>query len=258
MLNTLPTRLTACVLSGAALALLLIVGASDLSLQNTGQSLSADRMRVVAVSIKAALEQRVDLGVPLNFLEDAQRIVEREKALTAGVGRIDIFGERLVTLYSSERLTIGEGVDPRWLTPDGRLRAEPWTLSSAESIVVGVPLMNSFNRPIGGVVLVVPTSGLADVTSGLMWAVALPGLAFLGLAWLLVAVGARLFLQEPSQEMEAAIRRLERAKSLTEPGPVIDPATEPPNVLAASVFLEDILLKAAEADRQIRTIDETS
>lgn len=247
-------RLTACVATGAAVAFALFVVVAALALQHTERGLAVERMRIVATGIATAIESRVDLGLPLDFLEDAQRLIEREKVATPGISRIDLFGPRGMTLYSTERAAIGEPVDPSWMSGPSQPASKPWVTRRSQDFEVGVPIMNSFNRAIGGVAVVVTSSGVVDGMGAILLAVAVPGLLLLILGLLAALWAARLFLGDWERRIDGSVRRLAAPLGA-------DPAAGPGERSAVDMAghrLRVVLSEMDAAERRIRQIDESA
>lgn len=256
-LDRLSLRFAVAVMAGAVAALLVTAAAGLVVLHSVQMAQSAERMRVVAHRIATTIEQRVDLGLTLSLIDETQREIERERASSVGIARIDVFGERGTRLFSTERISIGEPVPAGWLAADGTLLATRWSQQDEDAVVVGVPVVNSFNRAVGGVALVVAGAGLDDAVSldrlgRLLW----PGLALLVLCGVgtLVAGGALLRRQERALEGSA-----NRLRAVVEGQSVAwgDIQTRTP-VDAATQRLAEVLDEVGAADAAIRRLDETT
>lgn len=255
--TTLPTRFAGSVIAGGLLALLLTVGAGFLAVQEVQTSQAAERMRVVAHRIGTTLEQRVDLGLALSMLDDTQREIEREKVASAGIARIDVFGERGIRLFSTDRLAVGEPVPADWLTALDGLRDSPWRVRGDDGVSVGVPVVNSFNRPVGGVVVVVAPASLGG-GGGFerLWQLFWPGLGLLLLCGLL-AQGAGVTMLGASER--ALARSAGRLTAVLERRSVNwDDGAGAPAVDATVRRLTGLLDAAEAAEAEIHHLDQTT
>ncbi len=256
-LHRLSLRFALAVMAGATVALLVTVAAGLVVLHSVQIAQSAERMRVVAHRIATTVEQRVDLGLTLSLIDETQREIERERAASPGIARIDVFGERGTRLFSTERISIGEPVPVDWLAADGTLRASHWSRQDEDAVVVGVPVVNSFNRAVGGVALVVAGAGLDDAISldrlgRLLW----PGLALLVVCGVGTLVAGGMLVRRHERALEGSVNRL-RAVVEGEAVDWTDISTRTP-VDTATQRLAGVLDEIGAADTAIRRLDETT
>jgi hypothetical protein len=255
--GSLPTRFAGSIVVGGVLALLVTAGAAFLALQAVQVSQTAERMRVVAHRIATSLEQRVDLGLALAMLDDTQREIEREKVASAGIARIDVFGERGTRLFSTDRIAVGEPVPAAWLAEGRGPRGDAWRVGDGDGVAVGVPVVNSFNKPVGGVVVLVPAAkmtGEADLDR--LWRLVWPGALMLVLCGGGALVVGRLLLGGPEAALDRAAVRLAAA---SERRPVRwDDGKAGSPVDAAGRRLTAVLDAVEAADKEIRRLDETT
>lgn len=256
-LGSMPVLFAGTIVVGGLLALLLTVGASVLALQEVQTSQAAERMRVVAHRIGTTLEQRVDLGFALSMLEDTQRGIEREKVASAGIARIDVFGERGTRLFSTDRLAVGEPVPALWLDADGGVRTTPWRVRGADGVTVGVPVVNSFNRPVGGVAVVISAAGL-DSGEGLsrLGSLFWPGAVLLLVCGVLALVAGQVLLGQTERALWRSTIRLNAiADHKTAAGRA---GTGAVAMDGAAHRLTSVLETADTAEAAIHRLDETT
>src|ERR1700744_3254634 len=85
-----------------------LFGAIFLSdLQRSYDHLLAQRIGVVASDVAATGENRVGLGLPLNYLSDMQATLERSRQESAGLESISIADEQGTVLFSTDRVVVG-------------------------------------------------------------------------------------------------------------------------------------------------------
>lgn len=159
--------------------------------QRNHLALAADRLNIIANDLRRDIEARVQLDMPLLFLQEVQAAIERQRAQSQGVASISMFGQDRTILLATDRSAIGHRVPPDWLTGDGTLPDATWTLIRDEGVLVGVPISNSFNRTVGGLVLTVSRQS-SDI-GGLGLYVAITAVAIGGLIAALVIgwIGSR-------------------------------------------------------------------
>lgn len=246
-------RLTACVAVAALVALALFVMVAALALQQMERNLAVERLRLVATGIATALESRVDLGLPLDAMSDAQRYLERELGATPGISRIDVFGPRGVTLFSTGRALIGEPVDSTWMAAPDTPAAAPWVKMRVDDFEIGQPIMNSFSRPVGGVVVTGATTGVAAGVARLLPTVAIPGLLLLAVGLGAGLWAARLFMGDWEKSLAATARRMTAAPAMRSAAAGQSGWTAGE---AAGQRLHGILDDMTVAEREVRRVDE--
>lgn len=164
---------------------------------------SIERLQVIASETKKVVESRINLGLPIVALTETQGLVERIKAREKGLSAITVFGEAGVTLFSTDRAGIGEPVPGVWLNEAGKLNDDTWTVVDDDGVEVGAPVINSFNRPVGGITIRV-TRGYADVQNAEMLGIVLGVVGLFSLLAVGAAyVGSALVVRSPRGAMLA-------------------------------------------------------
>lgn len=147
--------------------------------QRNHLALAADRLNIIANDLRRDIEARVQLDMPLLFLQEVQAAIERQRAQSQGIASISMFGQDRTILLATDRSAIGSRVPPDWLAGSGTLPDTTWTQIRDEGVLVGVPISNSFNRTVGGLVLTVSRQS-AEI-GGLGLYAAITGVALAGL-----------------------------------------------------------------------------
>jgi len=159
--------------------------------QRNHLALAADRLNIIANDLRRDIEARVQLDMPLLFLQEVQAAIERQRAQSQGVTSISMFGQDRTILLATDRSAIGQRVPPDWLASDGTLPDMTWTLIRDEGVLVGVPISNSFNRTVGGLVLTVSRQSADSGGLGFYAAITGVGLAGLAISLIIGWIGTR-------------------------------------------------------------------
>jgi hypothetical protein len=170
------------------------------------------RYSFVAFSIKKRVEDSLNLGFPLRHTRQVQEIVEWEKARDPRILAIEVYDSKGEVLFDTDRGAIGLTV-PAALRDAARAgAAQPFGAVDDDALVVGLPLVDSFGRVEGGVVLRYPAAyvsqGSSEIGAMLIRTVLtvfalFAGLGVAGLYLLFARVGARLTRLE--QDLAAAL-----------------------------------------------------
>lgn len=119
----------------------------------TYDQLAETRFLFVSQSLKTALELNIGLGFPLAELRVSQDLIEREKADDDQILAIEVLDETGRSLFSTDRGTVGEEAPSRWFTALQTTSGQKWTVVERDAIVIGVPIVNDFERTVGYVAL---------------------------------------------------------------------------------------------------------
>ncbi len=122
-------------------------------IDKTYDQLAETRFLFVSQSLKTALELNIGLGFPLAELRVSQDLIEREKADDDQILAIEVLDETGRSLFSTDRGTVGEEAPNRWFTALQTTGGQRWTVIERDAIVIGVPIVNDFERTIGYVAL---------------------------------------------------------------------------------------------------------
>ena len=181
MVGSLRLRLFATLLVPVSLTVLLACVASYNTLQSSYRTLLGDRLAVVAGNLSTVAEDNDSIGQPLATQLALQRLLEQAKAQNSDIATISAFLEDGRVVFDTDPASIGERIPASWL-PGGRLGLDAWSQSADNGFVVGSPVVNSFRRPLGGMVIRVSNALVGFHKVSAFRTVALVGLIFLGIA----------------------------------------------------------------------------
>lgn len=119
-------------------------------------SLVRSRYSFVVFTIKQKVEDSLNLGFALRQLRQIQDIIEVEKTRDDQVQGIDIYDANGEVLFGTDRGSLGSRVPPGWLGPLVGAPGQAFSFHDDDSLVVGLPLVNSLGKVEGAVVLRYP------------------------------------------------------------------------------------------------------
>ena len=256
MIGSLRTRLFVILLVPLLMSAGLLAAAVYDYVRETNVRQARERLAVIAADVAETIQSSVDLGLGLSALPQIQRRVEDVRRNNHGIGSVTVFILGGVIQFSTDRATIGDMVPRDWLTPDGRLRATPWSAEIDQEIVVGAPVINSFHQPVAAAVLRVSAAklGLDQLPSFRL--VGGIGLTFLALAVLLALIASRVMARLVSAPLAAATASLAAAAAAVRDGTPEDRTGEE----AADPLVDEVgalVAPMADAEQALRKIDET-
>lgn len=194
----LPLRLAVLIALVLLAAVLITARLNYAKFVQVTETLDHSRYAFLAQDLKATLEASLDLGLPLEQIQNAQEVVERQRARYPEILAITVFDEQGRVLYNSGRTR-----------PDllERLRQEPAVAAVvAGDRVAATSLVNPFGAPVGGVEIRVSAQSaerrnetmLASLGSAVLSAAAL-GTAAVGLIAIVLLHGVRRRLQSQAR-----------------------------------------------------------
>lgn len=140
---------------------LVLIAALSLSLflnyakfDSTYAEMSRSRYRVLAQDISAAIEAGLALGLGIGELRNTQQIVERTRAEARELRGVTVADARGAILFDSERVR-----EERFLPADqvaaivARTGEDAWSAVDGRTAVLGLPILNAFQVPVGVVML---------------------------------------------------------------------------------------------------------
>jgi hypothetical protein len=212
------TVFATCILA-MVLGLLLMMNYFKFS--NILTDVTTSRLAVINKNLESSLSRATNLGLALDELQFADTLLKRAKVSDAAIQEIEVFDNNGAILFATGRQVQGGKVDPsvlRQLAPIQKPDNVEWSAHTEEQFVAGVTLFNSFDRPIGGIVLRYNREGyisiveivlkdLFTVTGGLLAIAAL-------IAGLGISLGFR-ELRHTYASMQAALARV-RASETTD------------------------------------------
>lgn len=230
-------RLSLAVSLVLLLSVLVTAALNFLKFNQVMQGLEDSRYRFVTRDLKNVFEQNLNLGLPLDQIDNARAILDRQLALDAAIARIEVFTPDADILYAAGRL------DRDWVTAQ---LAQPGNAGPAPlEIVTSRPIVNDFGLTAGGVAVYRSTllgeQRDREILRTLVVAVA--GAVAAGM--LIVVFGATRLLRDVRQRLLGAAESLGRALRGAPP----QAARETALATAAALTLAEITTLEAEVDR---------
>ncbi|WP_127090909.1 hypothetical protein [Aquabacter cavernae] len=103
---------------GLSLAVTLVVlpGAAYFAGERVSEEIEQARVSHLLGALRQTTEANLGIGLTLDEIALLQSTIEREKAQDPSIVVIDIFNSAGRSVYSTDRGSVGEAVDPSWLT----------------------------------------------------------------------------------------------------------------------------------------------
>lgn len=103
---------------GLSLAVTLVVlpGAAFFAGERVSEEIEQARVSHLLGALRQTTEANLGIGLALDEIALLQSTIEREKAQDPSIVVIDIFNSAGRSIYSTDRGSVGEAVDPGWLT----------------------------------------------------------------------------------------------------------------------------------------------
>lgn len=158
-------------------------------------SLVQSRYSFVVFTIKKRVEDSLNLGLALRQLRQAQDILEREKTRDPQVIAVEVYDFRGEVLFDTDRGAIGSRVPPNLVEALKGGANQVFGAEDEDTLIVGLPLVNTLGKIEGGVVLRYPAVYVHHGVSGLLWqltksaALELAGFSVLAVAGLYLLFG---------------------------------------------------------------------
>jgi sensor histidine kinase regulating citrate/malate metabolism len=192
--------------------------------QSTLRELVQSRFFVVGLDLKNAVEGSVSLGIPLSQTENIQELLSRVKASDEQILSAEVFGiagANGIRLFNTDPANIGEAVPASWVTAAEKHDAESWRFDEDAAFGVGLPVINNFNKPIGGIVLRYSRAYQQGKIDAMFDALGRSALVVFAIACLLAFIGVYVFFRPISStftRMTASLNSLvsDEAPTLTE------------------------------------------
>ena len=206
----LQTRLNAAIITILFLALALTAMLAYFKFTATLVELQRSRAGVISLNLKHTIEAATDLGLSLVEVRNAQDVIDRARAADPQILSIAVFDRLGQVLFLSDpggfagRPTqVREG----WLAANLAATAATWEAKETDAFVVGAPLLNPFEQPIGGVAVRLSDAPLAAKQRAMVAElVQVTGTVFFAVA-LIISLGVRFVFGS----LIRAIRRMDGA-----------------------------------------------
>ncbi len=252
MLGSLRARIFVILVAPALLATTLAAVASFDFLQRSFSTLLQERMAVLADDVASLAEENDTLGQTLASFTPLQHRLEAEKSRNPELAAIAVLNGLGAVVFDTDRPGIGSRAPDGWL-PGRDLGTQRWSRSADDGLIIGSPIINSFGRPIGAVVVRV-----SNALVGFRKAEAFRTVGLAGIGFLLLAAGAALLAAGPLARMlraglAGAVQEIDQAGRLAG-GSADDRPTAPGTGLLAR--LGTLLRPLEDAEQALRQIDE--
>lgn len=151
-------KITATITLLIAFVLSLAVLMNYAKFERTFNSLTESRLAFLVQDLRDTLELGLDLGLDPAAMANTAAILTREAAQDPHILSISVFNEQgdILHQYQSELLSDDPvaPLAPTWLETVLKTTSKtPQHASDPETLMVGIPLINNFGRPVGGLVL---------------------------------------------------------------------------------------------------------
>ncbi|MEQ1956155.1 hypothetical protein [Mesorhizobium sp. CN2-181] len=156
--------------AGLALCAALVFGSLDRVALRTAEA----NVDFLLTQLRDTIEANAGLGLPLADVRVVQDLIERAKATDPQVVAVEVFSPDGVSLFNTDRGSIGEAISSAWQTAVRyRVEHERWRVEEFGNIVVGQIIRNDFGEPIGHLAITVSGEARAalarNVLAGLGW-----------------------------------------------------------------------------------------
>lgn len=155
--------------------------ASFSTLQGSYRLLLGERLAEVADNLSNVAEATERIGQALASQSRLQRLIEQAKSQNTDLTEVSVILEDGRIVFDTDLAAVGQHVPATWL-PQAQLGLISWSRTDGNSLIAGSPIVNSFRRPLGAVVVRVSGTLLAVRKVSAFRAVALVGLVFLAVS----------------------------------------------------------------------------
>ena len=173
----------------------------------------------------------MDVGVPLNVLTNIQALIDRRNAQDKAILRIAVFNESGRILFDIDRSRIGEAIPPAWRT--AHAASEGWRFSHGGEWIAGAPIVNNFEKEVGGIVLRYDPDVVGRKTTSILLAMTSEAVLVNGTGSLLAILGVWLLVRRTRRALADSVRAIAEASAprgdvaaVDEPAPRSERASE--------------------------------
>jgi hypothetical protein len=229
--------------AGLALCVALVFGSLDRLSLRTAEA----NVDFLLTQLRDTIEANVGLGLPLADVRVVQDLIERAKATDPQVLAVEVFSPDGVSLFNTDRGSIGEAISSAWQTAVRyRVQNERWRVEEFGNIVVGQVIRNDFNEAVGHLAITVSGEARSKLAESVLTGLAKRAALVVPLALLAVLVVSMIVFDFTGRPLK---RLAERLASDTPP--------------AADSTAPALLLSGAEGvrlsvDRAVRDFDRTT
>jgi sensor histidine kinase regulating citrate/malate metabolism len=104
----------------------------------------------VAHDLAGAIEDSMNLGLPLAALQTTEQMIERRRMAERGTLGITVYDSKGMVLFDTDRYRVGSQLPGSWAGGPG---AAEWRSDQPGAYLVGVPIINNFDQFAGGVIV---------------------------------------------------------------------------------------------------------
>ena len=146
-----------------------------------------ERYRVILFDLRENLQTNISLGFELADNPTAQARLEELLTRDASFQVIEIYDNEDVSLFSTDRGSVGEKIQDAWRSARVR-NPNGWTVQKERETVVGIPIRNAFDEIAGYLALTYlnPSSGRSDNQRILLAVFVISAIGFAALALFLI------------------------------------------------------------------------
>ena len=198
----------------------------------------------VANDLAGAIEDSLNLGLPLAALQATEQLIGRRRAAEAGTLGIGVFDPAGAVLFDTDRFRVGNLLPPEWDRPRGAPGSQTeWRADLGDAYLVGAGITNAFGQPAGGVVVRYDPAGIETRMNAILLAMLRTALLALAGAGALAAAAAVLLTRRHAAWLARATAQLDAPTGVPAGPPVA--GTE---AVMAAIAHTGAVLDAAEAE----------
>ncbi len=139
-------KLGLALLAGIVLSLALVVHAALDTFDRELRTVKTSHFGFTVDEIAHAITVRTDLGLRLETIPEIAALLDRTQAADPDIDRLLVFGADGRVVFSTDQTDLGTVVEVRD-------RAGRWVETDERAVTVGSPLINNFDKVVGGVLL---------------------------------------------------------------------------------------------------------
>ncbi|OHC82643.1 MAG: hypothetical protein A3G73_01630 [Rhodospirillales bacterium RIFCSPLOWO2_12_FULL_67_15] len=203
---SLTVRLSATIVGIVIAAAILTVTLNYLKFRSLLENHSAGIYQFVVSDLRSTVEAGIDLGVPLNVLTNIQTVIDRRNAQDKTILRIAVFNQSGRIIFDTDRSRIGEAIPPAWRP--AHAVSEGWRFSRGEEWIAGAPIVNNFQKEIGGIVLRYDPDVVGRKTTSILVAMTSEAVLVNGIGSLLAILGVWLLVRRTRRALADSVRAI--------------------------------------------------
>ncbi len=187
-------------------AAILTVALNYLKFRSLLENHSAGIYQFVVSDVRSTVEAGIDLGLPLNVLTNIQTVIDRRNAQDKAILRIAVFNESGRIIFDTDRSRIGEVISPAWRP--AHAVSEGWRFSRGDEWIAGAPIVNNFEKEVGGIVLRYDPEVVGRKTTSILLAMTSEAVVVNGIGSLLAILGVWLLMRYIRRAVAASVRAI--------------------------------------------------